>query len=880
MPPAAIYIDNKLFLGRIEEQKQFRAVLTEILHPPSDEDLPYILLLYGDGGMGKTTLARRFCDIARDELAFEREFQIQWIDWEDERRRTARLQVGREHVSPETVFDVIHANAVKQNWGRHFGAYQEAVKKRSEAEKKAAAVLEASSERDELAPLRGVGAGAIAKVLRMGLPIGGTGEKLAQVFLEAGIKVGAEQAAQLRAALETRLRARLDPKQFYLFLNPYEQFARALAEGMKKVAASKPLLVCLDTYEIVDHADIWLRETMRAAGTRVVWIVSGRDNLTRSGQLGSEYFKGYADEFPRRLLAWNMLQLAEQDIRAMFADRAPKRALEEAEIQALSRATRGVPLAIDEAAEMWGRNVALEDILGDLDEATPRTQIVQKMTARYLLHMVAETDKQAFFALALARGDIDVLRAMLRPAEAMPFDLDALLHRLERDYASVHYDRARLHDDPAFFLRQYLRDEKLRTEDRVKILNQRAADALRTRLEKNKADLPRLEDRCEDDDWVKSVLDLCEYLFWLDESEAWHWLVPRYVEGLAYSRELLHGLAQTVTNWKDYLSKGGKKRLKVLRVTEDWFSSPDGQAELLDEFTHLQDGGWLKGEGESERGAILDWRRGMLLYQRKKYPEALAQYERAERALPEKGEALKKQLGESLYTIAGKFLWPQDTSDAVYSTDAERILLKVVAWLPEKIGAWYELGVALSRGGKLLDAIPAYQRAIELDPKDAHAPYALGITYRNVGQYDAALTTYQRAIELNPKVASLHNGMGNIYLNLGQFDTALAAYQRSIELDPKDALSNVSLAGCYRKLGRESEAAEQIKIARDLIVKESEYNRACFESICGNVEEAIALLKVALKKNPGFCNSARHDPDFDFVRDDTRFVALVGNDSE
>lgn len=37
-----IYIDGKLFLGRVEEQKQWRAALNEVLHPPLDENLPYI----------------------------------------------------------------------------------------------------------------------------------------------------------------------------------------------------------------------------------------------------------------------------------------------------------------------------------------------------------------------------------------------------------------------------------------------------------------------------------------------------------------------------------------------------------------------------------------------------------------------------------------------------------------------------------------------------------------------------------------------------------------------------------------------------------------------------------------------------------------------
>ena len=68
-----------------------------------------------------------------------------------------------------------------------------------------------------------------------------------------------EQAMHLRTVLETRLRAYLKPEQYNIFLNPHEQLARALANGLKKVASNHPLIVVMDTYEIVDHVDIWLR---------------------------------------------------------------------------------------------------------------------------------------------------------------------------------------------------------------------------------------------------------------------------------------------------------------------------------------------------------------------------------------------------------------------------------------------------------------------------------------------------------------------------------------------------------------------------------------------------------------------------------------------
>jgi len=60
-----------------------------------------------------------------------------------------------------------------------------------------------------------------------------------------------------------------------------------------------------------------------------------------------------------------------------------------------------------------------------------------------------------------------------------------------------------------------------------------------------------------------------------------------------------------------------------------------------------------------------------------------------------------------------------------------------------------------------------------------------------------------------------------------------------------------------------------------LIQKENEYNQACFESICGNMDKALELLEIGLEKKQSSKKWARQDPDFENLRDDSRFKALV-----
>ena len=56
---------------------------------------------------------------------------------------------------------------------------------------------------------------------------------------------------------------------------------------------------------------------------------------------------------------------------------------------------------------------------------------------------------------------------------------------------------------------------------------------------------------------------------------------------------------------------------------------------------------------------------------------------------------------------------------------------------------------------------------------------------------------------------------------------------------------------------------------------ENEYNQACFESISGDADRAIALLEIALEKKQIQPVLVRSDPDLDFIRKDARFEELL-----
>ena len=188
---------------------------------------------------------------------------------------------------------------------------------------------------------------------------------------------------------------------------------------------------------------------------------------------------------------------------------------------------------------------------------------------------------------------------------------------------------------------------------------------------------------------------------------------------------------------------------------------------------------------------------------------------------------------------------------------------------------WSSKGVALGNLKRHAEALEACEKAIDLDPKNAGAWSSKGVALNNLERHAEALEAFEKAIDLDPKNAGAWSSKGFALDNLGEAEDSIQAYKRAHELGQESATLFMALARLYRKLGWEAESNEACRAARDLIESESEYNRACFEAVCGSPDAALTLLRTALEINPNMADWARRDPDLEFIRDDPRFAALL-----
>lgn len=210
------------------------------------------------------------------------------------------------------------------------------------------------------------------------------------------------------------------------------------------------------------------------------------------------------------------------------------------------------------------------------------------------------------------------------------------------------------------------------------------------------------------------------------------------------------------------------------------------------------------------------------------------------------------------------------------TADAVSAYKKAIKLNPNDASAWSNLSNVYRNLNRISDAIDACKKAIKLAPEDADHWNNLGNAYRDRGRTEDAICAYEKATQLNPRDTSPWGNLGHIQHMLNCIPAAIVAYKKAIDLDTKDAFIFISLAACYRKTAHQEDADEQLAIASEFLIHDNEYARACFESVYGHTDRALELLHSALQKKQTQTILVRLDPNFDFIRDDPRFKALLG----
>lgn len=136
---------------------------------------------------------------------------------------------------------------------------------------------------------------------------------------------------------------------------------------------------------------------------------------------------------------------------------------------------------------------------------------------------------------------------------------------------------------------------------------------------------------------------------------------------------------------------------------------------------------------------------------------------------------------------------------------------------PEYARAWFSKGRSLDAIGEFNEAVTAYSRAIELNPRLRMAAddpggehyHALGDLYLRFRLFDHAARVYENGSANNRNSPRLFHGHGVALLQLGRYAEAVEVFESTLEVAPRHGSANYNLVVALRGAGERERAIAQ-----------------------------------------------------------------------
>jgi tetratricopeptide (TPR) repeat protein len=126
-----------------------------------------------------------------------------------------------------------------------------------------------------------------------------------------------------------------------------------------------------------------------------------------------------------------------------------------------------------------------------------------------------------------------------------------------------------------------------------------------------------------------------------------------------------------------------------------------------------------------------------------------------------------------------------------YWRDSATLWSYTLAHGPSGAVAYNNFGNTLYLAGKIAEAGPYYQKALEVDPTYVQAYNNLGNVHYCAGDADQAIRLYRKALEIDPHYVQSHNNLGMLLYQKGDTEEAAAHCRTTLQLNPHspDALA-------------------------------------------------------------------------------------------
>jgi TolB-like protein/Tfp pilus assembly protein PilF/tRNA A-37 threonylcarbamoyl transferase component Bud32 len=208
---------------------------------------------------------------------------------------------------------------------------------------------------------------------------------------------------------------------------------------------------------------------------------------------------------------------------------------------------------------------------------------------------------------------------------------------------------------------------------------------------------------------------------------------------------------------------------------------------------------------------------------------------------------------------------------------AEEEFHKAIKINPEYPTAHHWYAFLLSWLGRHEEAIAEIKLARTLDPLSARISSNVGNILCFARRYSQALEELKKALDLDPYHQNTNWWISAAYAGLGEYEKSIASQRQALELTGGIEDRNPFIAYVNALAGKRKEAT---RILNNIIESSKQtYVRswaiACIFAALGEKDQAFAWLDKAYTERDSDLASLKVRPQFDLVRSDPRFIALL-----
>jgi tetratricopeptide (TPR) repeat protein len=245
----------------------------------------------------------------------------------------------------------------------------------------------------------------------------------------------------------------------------------------------------------------------------------------------------------------------------------------------------------------------------------------------------------------------------------------------------------------------------------------------------------------------------------------------------------------------------------------------------------------------ADRGAQArqSYERGETLRRAGKYAEAIEAYRRSLQMVPEHPVAFDRL---------------RESYNRVYDAAKMRAVLEgAVGTGATEFISWNLLGVLYGRERRWDEALKAFARSLQAEPRAADALVNRGWVLLELRRHDDAVAAFEAALAIQPRAARAHAGIGSAVVEArGDYAEGVKRYLAAVKLDPENSALLNDLGWLSYKMNRYPEAIAALEKAarRDPENPMIQTNLGLAYHKAGRVEDAIATLQHALAVNPEY----------------------------